>query len=82
MHRDNPLDPDLIRQDQQLPATLDSELKQAIFELKPKFADSAAQYQPQVFVNHSILHGKHPIFRKLQLHTLKCLIDLSNFVYL
>lgn len=75
----HPLDPELVCNDVYLPPSLEDEIKDGFYELKQKFNRSA---NPNIYISHAVLHEKHPLLKKIDISTLKMLIQDSQVVYL
>ena len=60
--------PKLVCNERELSATIEDEIKQGFFELKQKFHDSGPS---SIYISHIILHQKHPVFKKLEIDTVK-----------
>ena len=57
-------DPHLISELKVLPCDLQTQIKKGFYELKPLFFTSPNKEQ-QIYINHTVLHSKHPVFCKL-----------------
>lgn len=77
--RDHPLDPELIRRDVVIPSKIEEEIKEGFFELKQKFKDVGSS---SIYISHVIMHEKHPILKKVELATLRSILNDSSVVYL
>lgn len=75
----HPMDPDLLVKERSLPINIEDEIKEGFFELKQKFKDAGPS---SIYISHVVLHEKHPILKKLQVETLKMLLQDSSVIYL
>ena len=66
-----PLDPDLMATEKELPENIEELIKDGFFELKHKFKEAGPS---SIYISHVVLHEKHPIFCKLEVVTLKTLL--------
>lgn len=53
VQRDHPMDPELVCRDIRLPSTIEEEIKDGFFELKPKFRE---QGQSSIYISHVVMH--------------------------
>ena len=75
----HPLDPSLMVSENVLPRNIEDQIKDGFFELKHKFKE---QGPSSIYISHIVLHEKHPIFKKLNVNTLKTLLADSSVIYL
>ena len=54
-------------------------IKDGFFELRPKFKQEGPS---SIYINHNVLHDKHPILKKLHVNTLKTLLGDSAVISL
>jgi hypothetical protein len=47
------MDPELVCRDIRLPSTIEEEIKDGFFELKPKFRE---QGQSSIYISHVVMH--------------------------
>lgn len=60
---------------------VEDEIKDGFFELRQKFK-GVGEGESSIYVSHVVLHAKHPIFAKLDLDTLKSILQESSIIYL
>ena len=76
----NVFEPKLIcKKDIILPETIEEEIKEGFYELKQKFKSSV---NSSIYISHVILNQKHPLLKKVNIETLKKLLDSSKIIYL
>jgi hypothetical protein len=75
----HPLDPELMATEKELPEDIEEQIKDGFFELKHKFKEAGPS---SIYISHVVLHEKHPIFCKLDVLTLKTLLQDSSVIYL
>lgn len=75
----HPLDPNIMATESLLPRNIEDQIKDGFFELKHKFKQAGPS---SIYISHVVLHEKHPIFKKLEVLTLKTLLADSSVIYL
>lgn len=73
------LDPELVYVEKELDMSIEEEIKEGFFELKQKFKSVGPS---SIYISHVVLHEKHPIFKKMEIDTLKTLLVEASVVYL
>lgn len=75
----HPTDPELICQDKELPSTIEAEIKEGFFELRQKFKSTGPS---SIYISHIVLHNKHPLLKKIQMVSLKKLLQEAQVMHL
>ena len=63
---------------------IEKEIKKGFFEIKKKFDYQSNNKEEQVLVylSHVILQNVHPIFCKMNMETVKIILQFSQIIYL
>jgi len=75
----NSKEPELVCKEKELDPAVEEEIKEGFFELRQKFKEDG---ESSIYISHVVLHDKHPIFKKLDIDTLKRLLTESSVIYL
>jgi hypothetical protein len=74
-------EPELVCREKELDPHVEDEIKDGFFELRQKFKGQG-EGESSIYVSHVVLHAKHPIFGKLDIDTLKGILQDSSIIYL
>ncbi len=69
----------MVCTEKELDPNVENEIKDGFFELKQKFKD---QGDSSIYISHVVLHEKHPIFKKMEIDTLRLFLTESSIIYL
>jgi len=74
-------EPELVCKQKELDINVEEDIKAGFFELKKKFA-SKDKDESSIYISHVVLKDKHPIFKKMEVETIKQMLSDSSIIYL